>query len=314
MISFVGAGPGDLELLTCKGQRRLAAADVVIYDRLVNPLLLFHCSPDCQLIYVGKQPYQKSITQSQINQLLITAHQNSQKIVRLKGGDPEIFGRLTEELTAVKQAGISFEIIPGITAASGAAAYNGIPLTERNTAGSVCFMTGYTKKEQVSRMRQLTSEQTMCLYMGVDSFQKTLPQLLQELPNTTPIAIIEWGTYGRQQKVTGTLFNITEKLTAAAIKNPAMIIIGAVVRQAEHFSWYERLPLAGSKLLLVASRAPLYSELTAYTDQGADIWWHQVGENRDVRFDEISERYLSEHSFQQIMFIDEQAEKTYLNI
>jgi len=311
MITFVGAGPGDLELLTCKGQRRLSSAEVVIYDRLVNPLLLFHCPPNCKFIYVGKQPYQDSIGQAAINQFLLNAHQNADKVVRLKGGDPEIFGRLAEEIAVVQQAVIPFEIIPGITAASGAAAYSGFPLTRRGQAGSVCFMTGYTKQGSFEQLTSLSLQQTICLYMGMESFRQTLPQLLDVFPETTPIALVQWGTYGRQKKVSGTLATIAARLAEHKLQNPAIIIIGAVVAQHTTFDWYERLPLKGQRLLLIASRPPQISELIHYTEQGADLWWHQVGPKRDRRFDEISERYLAEHAFEQIKFIDEAAKAAY---
>lgn len=314
MISFVGAGPGDLELLTVKGKRRLQEADAVIYDRLVNPLLLFYCKVDCDFIYVGKTPYQKSMKQEMINQLLIDTDKKYAQVVRLKGGDPGIFGRLTEELETVTSEGISFEIIPGITAASGTAAYNGISLTERARARAVTFMTGHVKENELAAFPVLTKEQTLCVYMGVEA----LPSFITHLSSNgfsprTEIAVISWGTYGRQKKVTGTLSTILPMIVEAGLKNPAMILIGEVVSSEQKFNWFEKLPNYGLRCLLVSTRSPTIDELIQYTSAGADVWWHQVGEKRDLRFDSISDRYLAEQTFEQIIFMEQAAEGVFLN-
>ncbi|GCF95390.1 hypothetical protein NRIC_32810 [Enterococcus florum] len=312
MISFVGAGPGDIELLTVKGQRLLQEADAVIYDRLVNPLLLFHCQKTCQFIYVGKTPYQETMKQEAINQLLIDTHQKHFRIVRLKGGDPVIFGRLTEELETVSAAEIPFEVVPGITSASATAAYNGISLTERGKARSVIFMTGHLKDNDQQTFPVLGQKQTICLYMGMEALPKFITHLQEQgFTRNTDIAVISWGTYGRQQKVVGDFTDIEAKIKRAGIKNPAMTFIGEAVQAEASFSWFDQLPKFGEYILLVASKAPTMEELRTFTSQGADIWWHQVGEHRDTRFDEVSERFLSEHSFYQVLFMDEQAKKAY---
>lgn len=312
MISFVGAGPGDIELLSLKGKRRLEEADIVIYDRLVNPLLLHFCQKKCKFIYVGKTPYQKSMKQETINQILIEAQINYKNVVRLKGGDPEIFGRLTEELETVSSNHFTFEIIPGITSASGTAAYNGIPLTEREQARSVTFMTGHFKNDQVSHFPVLGIEQTLCLYMGTEALKKFIPHLFElDFGSETKIAVISWGTYGRQKKVTGNLDTILSLIEVEKIVNPAMILVGEVVAREQEFNWFEKLSLYGKKYLLVSTRSPKITELIYYTEQGADIWWHQVGEKRDRRFDEISDRYLAEQTFEEIIFVEEEAKKIY---
>lgn len=314
MISFVGAGPGDIELLTVKGQRLLQEADAVIYDRLVNPLLLFHCNKDCRFIYVGKTPYQKTMKQEEINQLLLETRKNYPRVVRLKGGDPAIFGRLTEELEIVKAAGLPFEVVPGITSAGGTAAYNGISLTERGKVRSVTFMTGHLKDNDQQSFPVLGQEQTICLYMGMESLAKFLTHLQEQgFAPMTKLAVISWGTYGRQQKVVGDFTDILGKIKQAGMKNPAMILIGDAVQAEAKFSWFDQLPKFGERLLLVASKAPTMENLIDFTKQGADIWWHQVGQHRDQRFDEISERYLSEQTFCQVLFMDEQAKKVYEN-
>ena len=181
MISFVGAGPGDIELLTLKGKKRLQEADAVIYDRLVNPLLLFYCKPDCVFIYVGKTPYQSSMQQETINQLLLDTQKNHSKIVRLKGGTPEIFGRLTEELEVVSGNNIAFEIIPGVSSAGGSTAYNGIPLTERGQARAVTFMTAHLMMNEEVLLPEHSAEQTLCIYMGIEALPKLILQLLTKV-------------------------------------------------------------------------------------------------------------------------------------
>ncbi|MGM0125795.1 uroporphyrinogen-III C-methyltransferase [Enterococcus sp. AZ194] len=311
MISFVGAGPGDIELLTVKGQRLLETADVVIYDRLVNPLLLFHCQKTCDFVYVGKTPYQPSMKQAEINQLLIDLPKTYQRVVRLKGGDPEIFGRLTEELEVVHNQGYPFEIVPGITAASGSAAYNGLSLTKRGIARGVTFLTGYVKENQVNQLIELPKEQTLCLYMGIEALKTVLPQMKKQVVENTKIAIIEWGTFGRQKSIFGTLETIEKKLQATNIQNPAMILIGEAVDEEEAYPWFETLERAGQSILMVSTKRPMMADLVEYTSQGADVWWHQVGQNRDKRFIEIDERVRSEHKFSCVLFKSEQARELY---
>ena len=315
MISFVGAGPGDIELLTLKGKKRLQEADAVIYDRLVNPLLLFYCKPDCVFLYVGKTPYQSSMQQETINQLLLDTQKNHSKIVRLKGGTPEIFGRLTEELEVVSGNNIAFEIIPGVSSAGGSVAYNGIPLTERGQARAVTFMTAHLKMNEEVLLPEHSAEQTLCIYMGIEALPKLILQLVnQGFSANTKIAVISWGTYGRQKKVCGTFSTIEGLIAKERVKNPAMILIGEVVSNERRFNWFEQLPAFGKRYLLVSTRSPTIDELIHYTSAGADIWWHQVGEMRDKRFDPISGRYLSEQQFEEVKFIDSTSEKLFCSL
>lgn len=312
MISFVGAGPGDMELISAKGVRLLQEAEAVIYDRLVNPLLLFHTKPDCALIYVGKTPYQKTVSQETINQKLLATADKCSRIVRLKGGDPGIFGRLTEELAAVSSVGLPFEIVPGITAASGSAAYSGIPLTERGVARSVTMRTGHFKTDEAFSLGNIEAKQTICLYMGVEALAKFLTVLeKQGFSSNVPVAVISWGTFGWQQKTVGTIGSILAKVQQADIKNPAMIIVGEVVKNTATYDWFTKLPEFGETKLIVSTRPPKISELVEKTAQGAGVWWHQVGERRDRRFDEISQYYRNEHQFSTVVFTDEEAEDWY---
>nr|WP_321293937.1 uroporphyrinogen-III C-methyltransferase [uncultured Trichococcus sp.] len=312
MIHFVGSGPGDPELMTAKGVRLLQHADAVIYDRLVNPLLLFHCKQDCLFIYVGKTPDRKSIKQTEINAKLIETAGSYESVVRLKGGDPVIFGRLTEELEACKGAGIRFDITPGITAANGTAGYSGISLTQRGVATSVTFTTGRLVDNEKNTFQQLLNGQTVCLYMGVEALDRFVEAALaQGMKAEMPILITQWGTYGRQAKLQGTLADIRKKISAAKIENPAMIILGEVVHAGERFDWFSDLPEKGDSKLYVSTRKPVMEALLEQTQKGADVWWMQVGEGRDRRFDAVNSHYLAEQHFDTIIFDDEDAKKIY---
>jgi len=312
MIHFVGAGPGDPELITAKGVRYLQHADAVIYDRLVNPLLLFHCKNNCRFIYVGKTPDRPSIKQAEINAKLIETASSHESVVRLKGGDPAIFGRLTEELDACQEAGIRFDITPGITAASGTASYSGISLTQRGIATSVTFTTGRLIANEKNTFKQLLNGQTVCLYMGVEALDRFVEAgLAQGLKAEMPILITQWGTYGRQSKLQGTLADISQKVSVAKIENPAMIILGEVIHAGERFDWFSELPQKGESKLYVSTRNPDLDGLLEQTQNGADVWWVQVGAERDRRFDAVNRHYLAEQHFDTLIFDDAAAKNIY---
>ncbi|MDK2780002.1 MAG: hypothetical protein PWP61_299 [Trichococcus sp.] len=312
MIHFVGAGPGDPELMTAKGVRLLQQADVVIYDRLVNPLLLFHCKQECIFIYVGKTPDRLSIKQAEINENLIKTAESYDSVVRLKGGDPAIFGRLTEELEACQAAGVRFDIIPGITAASGTASYSGISLTQRGVATSVTFTTGRLIDNEKNTFRQLLNGQTVCLYMGVEALDRFVEAALEQgMKAEMPILITQWGTYGRQTKLQGTLSNIRQKIKATKIENPAMILLGEVVHAGKRFDWFSDLPEKGKSKLYVSTNRPDMDMLLEQTQKGADVWWMQVGEERDRRFDAVNSHYLAEQHFDTLIFADAAAKNIY---
>ena len=312
MIHFVGAGPGDPELMTAKGVRLLQHADAVIYDRLVNPLLLFHCKQDCRFIYVGKTPDRPSIRQAEINGKLIETAESYESVVRLKGGDPVIFGRLTEELEACQNAGMRFDITPGITAASGTAGYSGISLTQRGVATSVTFTTGRLVDNEKNTFQQLLNGQTVCLYMGVEALDRFVEAALaQGMSARMPILITQWGTYGKQVKSQGTLADIRQKISETKIENPAMIILGEVVHAGERFDWFSDLPEKGESILYISTNRPDMYALLEQTQKGADVWWMQVGEGRDRRFDAVNSHYLAEQHFDTIIFDDAAAKNIY---
>lgn len=236
-VAIVGAGPGDPELITVKAMRRIQEADVILYDRLVNEELLNYAKAGVVKLYCGKAPGQHSMAQEKINELLIQYAREGHFVVRLKGGDPFVFGRGGEEALAVVQAGISYEVIPGITSAIGVAASAGIPLTHRGIAASFAVVTGSRCPEQEASIRWdrlACSVDTLVIYMGVGKLSQIREQLLMHGKEAqTPIALIENGTFASQRTVLGTLENIDKLAVAMKIRNPALIIVGEVVKVRE---------------------------------------------------------------------------------
>lgn len=236
-ISIVGAGPGDPELITVKAMRRIQMADVVLYDRLVNEELLEYAPENAVRIYCGKAPGQHSMPQEAIERLMIMHAAAGNRVVRLKGGDPFVFGRGGEELLAAADAGIPFEVIPGITSAVGAAASAGIPLTHRGVATSFAVVTGSRCNDASDPVRWdalAHSVDTLAIYMGMSQLGEITEQLIRHGKDPqTPVALIEKGTTANERTVTGTLANIVKLAAVMKISNPAMIIIGEVVNIRE---------------------------------------------------------------------------------
>jgi uroporphyrin-III C-methyltransferase/precorrin-2 dehydrogenase/sirohydrochlorin ferrochelatase len=240
-VYLIGAGPGDPDLLTFKAARMLQAADVVLYDRLVSPRVLDMARRDAERIYVGKRRTDHSLPQQQINQLLLDLAQQGKCVVRLKGGDPFIFGRGGEEIELLAEHGVPFQVIPGITAASGCACYAGIPLTHRDHAQSVRFVAGNLKNDRVDLpWAELVGEQeTIVFYMGLAG----LPTICAELQahgraGDTPIALIEQGTTVHQRTLTGTLATMVDLVAGHTVHAPTLIIVGGVVTLHPQLSWY----------------------------------------------------------------------------
>jgi len=285
-VSLVGAGPGDPGLITVTGLDRLRDADVVVYDRLVSPALLSHAKPAAELIYVGKTPSESQTAQPRsgvpsglhgaaegltavshdqpaINQLLIDKARDGKRVVRLKGGDPFVFGRGGEEAEALHEAGIPFEIVPGVTSAVAVPAYAGIPVTHRGLASSFAVITGHeadppvrgdgalsTVNDQLS-----TRADTLVFLMGA----KSLPEIVGNLiangrSPKTPAAVIRWGTTPEQQTVAGTLADIVARVEAAGLTAPAITVVGEVVRLRDKLSWFENRPLFGKRVLITRTR------------------------------------------------------------
>lgn len=237
---LIGAGPGSPDLITIRGAQLLSTADVVLYDRLVGQALLRHARRDAELICVGKTPHQPSITQRQINRLLVRLVASGQRVCRLKGGDPMVFGRGGEELEALVEAGLRFQIVPGISAAEGCAAYAGIPLTLRGVAQAVLVTTGHTRDAaRAASLASLAPGQTLALYMGVAQYAEVCATLLENghAPET-PVAVIENGTTDRQRVVRTVLRDLVEARDHFDIRPPALLVVGETTRLAERYSWF----------------------------------------------------------------------------
>lgn len=248
-VYLVGAGPGDPDLLTFKALRLMQQADVVLYDRLVSAEVLELCRRDADMIYVGKKRDNHAVPQHDINQLLIDHAKAGRRVVRLKGGDPFIFGRGGEELEQLKAAGIPFQVVPGITAASACSTYGGIPLTHRNYAQSVKFITGQLKNRttDLNFAEMITPNQTIVFYMGLHTLELLVQGLIQHgKPADTLIAIVSQGTSTEQRVITGTLDTIVELQNQAQLEAPAIIIVGEVVALHSQLSWFGKTDLLAS--------------------------------------------------------------------
>lgn len=239
-VYLVGAGPGDPELLTLKALRLMQQADVVIYDRLVSAPILELCRRDAEKVYVGKARSNHAVPQEGINALLVKYAQAGKRVCRLKGGDPFIFGRGGEEIQELYEAGVSFQVVPGITAASGCAAYAGIPLTHRDCAQSVRFLTGHLKEgsPELPWSELVYENQTLVLYMGLVGLENICEKLIAHGQRADmPVALISKGTTPEQKVVVGTLANIASKVEQHHIQAPTLTIIGEVVNLREQLKW-----------------------------------------------------------------------------
>ena len=242
-VYLVGAGPGDPELITVKGLRCIEQADVILYDRLVNPELLQYAKPKAELIFCGKLPHHHAMKQELINQTLVKHAKKGKCVTRLKGGDPFVFGRGGEEAEELAKNRIPFEIVPGITAGIAAPSYAGIPVTHRDYGSSFAFVTGHIKSggdDDHIKWEALCQIDTLAIYMGV----KNLPTIQSKLlsfgkSSSTPVALITWGTTDKQKTIVTNLGNVMIDAEKGKIENPCMIVIGEVVRMREKIQWFE---------------------------------------------------------------------------
>ncbi|CAN5862538.1 uroporphyrinogen-III C-methyltransferase [soil metagenome] len=277
MIYLVGSGPGDPGLFTVKGVRCLERADAVVYDRLAPESLLEYAPPEAERIYVGKQPGNPTMSQENINGLLVELGRAGKTVVRLKGGDPYVFGRGGEEALELIEAGIPFEVVPGISSGVAAPAYAGIPVTHRGLSTSVAFITGHedpTKGSQDVDWNHLANAaDTLVLYMGLGRLDEISSELISAgRDRGTPAACIRWGTLPDQRTVSGTLDDIAAKVAEAGLTPPAITVIGDVVSlRQEGLHWFETRPLFGRRLVVTRARAQASDLSEMFAERGAQV-------------------------------------------
>ncbi len=288
-VSLIGAGPGDPGLLTLRGAEALGAADVIVYDHLANLALLTHARPEAERLCVGKKAGSHTLPQEEINALLIERARSGQHVARLKGGDPFVFGRGGEEALALLEAGIPYEIVPGVTSAVAVPAYAGIPVTHRGLASSFAVITGHEDPTKggsaLDWSRLATAADTLVLLMGLGN----LPGIAEELvlhgrPADTPAAVVRWGTMPDQQTVSGTLADIAERAKAASLSPPAVLVVGSVVRLRERLRWFEERPLFGHRILVTRTRrqvSVLSSRLHALGAEAMELPTIETGPPKD---------------------------------
>jgi uroporphyrinogen III methyltransferase / synthase len=259
-VYLVGAGPGDPELITVRGRRLLGVADSILYDHLASPLLLREARPGTECVYVGKKRADHARSQEEIIEMLISRAEAGRTVLRLKGGDPFIFGRGGEEVEALAEAGIEYEVVPGVTSPLGIAACTGVPLTHREHTSVVSFVTGHDVAAIDWSKTGLAD--TLVIFMGLHH----LPELAQAVMGAgrsadTPAMAVRWGTRPDQKTVSGTLADLPRLVEEAHLAPPATIFVGDVVRLREKLDWFERRPLFGQRVIITRSR-----------DQSGELW------------------------------------------
>ncbi|MBA9088066.1 uroporphyrinogen III methyltransferase/synthase [Fontibacillus solani] len=276
-VYLVGAGPGDPRLITVKGLNCIEQGDVIVYDRLANPSLLKKMKRGAEKIYVGKRTDRHTLKQEEINQLLVDLALSGKNVVRLKGGDPTIFGRVGEEAEMLRKHGITYEIVPGITAAISVPAYAGIPVTHRELASSLSIITGHESPDKLDESidweKVTKATGTLVFMMGVANIGHISKQLiLHGRPSDTPVALIRWGTRAEQDTLIGNLGNIEQKVKEANFKPPAVTVVGDVVNQRDKLKWAENMPLFGTRVLVTRTRTQASDLVRKIEDLGGESY------------------------------------------
>lgn len=274
-VYLVGGGPGAEGLITVQGLRRLEEAEVIVYDRLVDDRILSHARPDCELIYVGKGSRQHVMEQQDINALLVAKAKEGKLVVRLKGGDPFVFGRGGEEAEELVEAGVPFEVVPGVTAAIAVPAFAGIPVTHRRLASSFAVITGHEEPaKESSRIawdKLATGVDTLVFLMGRENLEAICRELIKNGRSpATPVALVRWGTLPRQETLVGRLDEISQKAEAAGFGAPVITIIGDVVSLRENLRWFDNRPLFGKRVLVTRSRSQASALSRLLAREGAE--------------------------------------------
>jgi uroporphyrinogen III methyltransferase / synthase len=276
-VYLIGAGPGDPGLITVKGRECISRSDVILYDYLANDQLLQFAPPTAELIYAGKVGGAHNRGQDQINDLLLAKAREGKVVARLKGGDPFVFGRGGEECEALVEAGIPFEVVPGVTAGIGAPAYAGIPLTHRGVTTSVAFVTGHEhpgkEVSDIDWQRLSLGNGTIVFYMGIKNLHHIAENLINYgRPPETPVALIRWGTRPEQEVLTGTLADIAELARQADFKAPAVTIVGEVVRLREKLRWFDNRPLFGKGVVVTRAADQAGGFAATLAARGAQVY------------------------------------------
>lgn len=276
LCSLVGAGPGDLGLVTLRAKECIEAAQVVVYDYLCNPEMLSWAPPDAEIIYAGKKAGAHTLKQEEINALIVEKTRTGKNVVRLKGGDPFVFGRGGEEALALAQAGVKFEIVPGVSSSIAGPAYAGIPVTQRGHVSQLTIFTGHEDPEKGGSVVDFTqlakAPGTRVMLMGVERLESITRQLTDAGADAkTPVALIRWATTGRQQTLTGTLADIAGRAAASRFEAPAVAVIGEVVRLREELNWFESRPLFGKRIVVTRTRKQAGGLSRRLRALGADV-------------------------------------------
>ena len=275
-VYLVGAGPGDLGLVTLRAKECIERADVVVYDHLANPEILGWARENAEIIYAGKQAGTHALPQDEINRTLIEKAKAGKEVVRLKGGDPFVFGRGSEEAKAIVDAGIGFEIVPGVTSAVAGPAYAGIPLTHRGESSHVTFFTGHEdpskEKSAVDYGALARLGGTQVMLMGVERIGAIAREMMANgVPHDLPVALVRWATTGRQKTLTGTLENIAQRVAESAFEPPAVAVFGDVVRLRKDLKWFEDRPLSGKRIVVTRTRKQAGALSNQLRALGADV-------------------------------------------
>ncbi|WP_041274598.1 uroporphyrinogen-III C-methyltransferase [Desulforamulus reducens] len=277
IVYLVGAGPGDPGLITVKGLECIRKADVLVYDRLASPRFLAYARPDVEIIYVGKSPDRHAMSQEDINQLLVDKAKEGKVVTRLKGGDPFVFGRGGEEAELLVENNLPFEVVPGITSAISVPAYAGIPVTHRGYTSTLAIVTGNEDPNKddssIAWDKIATGAGTLIFLMGMANLPAICTRLMEFGRSTeTPVALIRWGTRPEQRTLIGTLENIHQRALEANFKNPAVIVVGEVVKLREKLAWFENRPMFGKRVIVTRSREQASVLSSAIEALGGEPW------------------------------------------